>query len=272
MNLRKMKKIIAYFVSLVTVVVITVSCEMADFSDLNNPDDGTHVIVFGKFEERGDTPKIKTDDNRILEVVERGGAITEDDIEEADDRIRFNYSIISQSYSDSRRYKVRLHQFYPLLVKDVVRLSEYDEEEEAEFGKDPIKIVAAWFGGGYVNIEFEFEHNASSNITHYVNLVLDDVSVTSDNKVMLLLKHNLNGDNGKDIAKGIASFDFEDIDEMGQDNLTVGLSWRWYHENDNDRSGETIVFTQVVDKQNPSASDSALSGTNSTQYNKVSMK
>ena len=126
---------------------------------------------------------------------------------------------------DQNTYRVRINRYHQLLTKDIVRSSEAKDEE---LGDDPIQVKDAWFGGGYLNVRLGIEYNPSSNTSHLVNVIYDDVKSTSDT-IFLDLRHNAFADTIRTrIGAATASFNMEGIMAGKDDKVYVRLKWEWY--------------------------------------------
>ena len=126
---------------------------------------------------------------------------------------------------DQNTYRVRINRYHQLLTKDIVRSSEAKDEE---LGDDPIQVKDAWFGGGYLNVRLGIEYNPSSNTSHLVNVIYDDVKSTSDT-IFLDLRHNAFADTIRTrIGAATASFNMEGIMAGKDDRVYVRLKWEWY--------------------------------------------
>ena len=126
---------------------------------------------------------------------------------------------------DENTYRVRINRYHQLLTKDIVIGSQTGEKE---FGHAPIQVKDAWFGGGYLNVRLGIEYNPSSNTSHLVNVIYDDVKSTSDT-IFLDLRHNAFADTIRTrIGAATASFNMEGIMAGKDDKVYVRLRWEWY--------------------------------------------
>lgn len=126
---------------------------------------------------------------------------------------------------DENTYRVRINKYYNLLTKDILRDSEIQGEE---LGDDPIQVKDAWFGGGYLNVRLGLEYNPSSNTSHLINVIYDDVKSSSDT-IFLTLRHNAFADTVHTrMGSATASFNMEDIMAGKDSKVYVLLRWQWY--------------------------------------------
>lgn len=134
-------------------------------------------------------------------------------------------------------YDVRLNYYIEPLCKSALKLSQMTEEQKKEVGSDPISITKAWFSGGYLNLEFYCEFKSGSKVSHFINLVQNDV-VTKDGFYVLKLHHNSYGDSsnhedatGLRLGYGYASFPISSILPAGTEEADIELKWDWYIDN-----------------------------------------
>ena len=92
------------------------------------------------------------------------------------------------------------------------------EKNDDTYGTDPVNISEMWIGGGYLNIEFEF--NYGGNSVHYINLIKDEINATTP--YFFEFRHNAYNDEPRYRRKGIVSFDLASIDTNGEEvELTI---------------------------------------------------
>ena len=140
-------------------------------------------------------------------------------------RVRMNFTVLEQQRPHV--YDVEAHAFGKMLTKDAVRLSELDEAQRDSIGNDPIGVCAAWFGGGrYLNVIFGIRF-ADPDSRHFVNLVVDEENST-EQKVIVTLRHNAFGDGIFEMGYGRASFDISGLVPEGKNGMTVVLNWTDY--------------------------------------------
>ncbi|MDR2473325.1 MAG: hypothetical protein LBD53_07195 [Tannerella sp.] len=136
--------------------------------------------------------QILTDKGNTLIVTE---SYTSQSIENGK-RVFANFEVKSDKDSRKKIYEVKVNGFYQLLSKPVVNESYVLANEEVRrdsIGNDPFIDVYAWFGGDYININFEAFFKNYSSVKHLINLVYDDTRSTSDT-LYLSLKHNAYGE------------------------------------------------------------------------------
>jgi hypothetical protein len=111
-------------------------------------------------------------------------------------RVLANYEILSDKDKSKKVYEVKVNGFYQLLSKPLVNESFILEDEAARrdsIGNDPFCVVDAWFGGDYLNIDFNLYYSRSSGKKHMINLIYDDTRQVSDT-LYLTLRHNAYGE------------------------------------------------------------------------------
>lgn len=139
------------------------------------------------------------------------------------ERVFINCNVLGREGENT--YRVRINRYHQLLTKDIVVGS---QTEEKELGHTPIQVKDAWFGGGYLNVRLGMEFNPSSNTSHLVNVVYDDVKSTSDT-IFLTLRHNAFADTIRTrIGAATASFNLENIMSAKDSKVYVRLRWQWY--------------------------------------------
>lgn len=139
------------------------------------------------------------------------------------ERVFINCNILERE--DEKTYRVRINKYHQLLAKDIVRASDSQDEE---LGNNPVQVKDAWFGGGYLNVRLGLKYNPSSNTSHLLNVVYDDVKSTSDT-IFLTLRHNAFADTVRTrIGTATASFRMEDIMADKDSKVYVRLKWQWY--------------------------------------------
>ena len=187
-------------------------------------DDETYAMqeCYGIVDEVGPAPVVVTDEGDTLYVRENRDPrfVLEDGL-----RVRMNFTVTSPVRPHV--YDVVAHAFGLLLTKDAVRLSELGVAWRDSIGNDPIGVRAAWFGGGrFLNIVFGIRF-ANPDSKHFINLVVDEENSTQQ-QVIVTLRHNAFGDGILQEGYGRASFDISGLVPEGQNGMTVVLKWTDY--------------------------------------------
>jgi hypothetical protein len=157
---------------------------------------------------------------------------------ENDKRVLVSYEILSDREKSKKIYEVQVNGFYYLLSKPLVKESFILEQEEARrdsIGNDPFLQVNAWFGGDFINIDFEMLYGHTASKKHLINLVYDDTRAAADT-IFLALHHNAYGETpGKGILLykewGSCSFQLSDLLPEGVTSRPVKLMWTEYEHN-----------------------------------------
>lgn len=175
---------------------------------------------------------------------------------ENDKRVLVNYEILSDKDQSKQVYEVRVNGFYSLLSKPMLHESFIQEDEEARrdsIGNDPFNRIKAWFGGEFINIDFEVYYAPHSSKKHMINLVYDDTRASADT-VYLTLYHNAYGEvpgKGWSLVSGVgrSSFKITDILSDATVDVPVKLTW-WQYERYTNRPSErsgVLVFKKEGD-------------------------
>jgi hypothetical protein len=155
---------------------------------------------------------------------------------ENDKRVLVNYEILSDKDKNKKVYEVKVNGFYNLLSKPLVNESFILQEEEVRrdsIGNDPFVHVSAWFGGDYINIDFNIFYGQIVNKKHMINLIYDDTQAAADT-IYLTLRHNAYGEvpayNGAYLYQGWGrcSFKISDLLPEGVTSKPVKLMWTQY--------------------------------------------
>lgn len=97
----------------------------------------------------------------------------------------------------SNEYDVRVNYIVSVLTKEIVPLSEINEDMETE---DPLRVEYSWVSGGYMNLFIIFPVKLGSNTAHLINLVhegkMTDATTSEpiDGTYRFTLRHNAFGD------------------------------------------------------------------------------
>lgn len=105
-------------------------------------------------------------------------------------------------------YHIEIRGIVEVLTKDVIVMT---AESADSIGNDPINITGAWFGDGYLNIEFLFMGTSAPTKRHMVNLVHNEATEEDDENaeesfISLEFRHNAYEDQPLERLKGIVAF------------------------------------------------------------------
>lgn len=119
-------------------------------------------------------------------------------------RVIANYTILSDR-EGAYQHDVKLNDAYNVLTKDIFNITPATQDS---IGNDIIKITELNIGGGFINVAFQY---GGEYMTHFINLVYDELSDYNDGKIHLEFRHNTNGDNQRFLYKGVASFNLASL-------------------------------------------------------------
>ena len=140
-------------------------------------------------------------------------------------------------------------------------------------GNDPVAVSKAWFGGKYLNLEFNIPVQPASSTSHMLNLVQDDVTAHGDT-VCLTFRHNAFGDKPSDNERkgngklywswGNVSFDLSTIVPAGETSVPVKLIWEGY--TDGGAKTETMTLEGVFTLEDNGVEGKGLNYSAPNQY------
>ncbi len=228
----------------------------ASFMGCNDGDDNYYVVAgdswvsYGSLEQVGKDKNvgwaIRRDDGSRL-IVAKGLRVEGRDLKEGM-RVHVRYSIL-ESVRDAEglegymNYYIHLYSCKEVLTKQPVRqsfIAANEPHRQDSIGDDPIRVIGAWFGGKYLNVEFTMPMRENSNEKLLINVVMDDVQFHNDS-VYLTLRHNAYKDRpaagesvwGKGYVwkVGNVSFDLTSILSDNATSVPVKLLWKEYKKN-----------------------------------------
>lgn len=113
--------------------------------------------------------------------------------------------------------------FRDILNKDMVQVPGTVTDLDAEYGNDPVDIMASWMTSvedGYFTIHFE-TYSRGIGATHEVNLIQPD----PDKPYELEFRHNANGDTYGTRVWSIVAFDLSAFEFKEGEEVTFTLRW-----------------------------------------------
>ena len=154
---------------------------------------------------------------------------------ENDKRVFVNYEMLSDENKNKNVYEVKVNGLYSLLSKPLVNESfiiRNEEHRRDSIGNDPFNEIYTWFGGDYININFDVFHSQYSGKGHMINLVYDDLRADADT-IYLALYHNAYGEvpgEGRELYRRIGRSSFKVADLLPQDvtSKPVKITWSQY--------------------------------------------
>lgn len=164
----------------------------------------------------GNNMYIVEDSGDTLNVVSVGGSFAI----ASGSRIWVNYTILSDFIKNGHtQYNVHINGIETVKSK----LPIWDEFiDQDSVGHDKIDNIDAWFGmNKYLNIKFGY---AYFDRTHMISLVALKAESTED-KVVVELRHNADGDVETYYGKGVFSFDIRSLVPEGKDHVDIELRW-----------------------------------------------
>lgn len=246
-----------------TLLLLIFSVALTSCND-DGEDLGKRIVRYGVIVGDNSKYNIKCDDGTILNV--SVNLVPQIEVKNGD-RLIVNYTPLGPvPEGDRNEQYVRVNMLYSVLSKGPVAesfiLADSPKRNDS-IGNDPIRLLDAWFGGEYLNINFETERRPYSEVAHFINLVHDDTYTASDS-VMVTLRHNGYDDipaAGKETfsAFGRVSFKISSLIPEGKESIKLGLHWTEFGKTINDRvrkfdSGTFTPYgTDAVKAATPSA-------------------
>lgn len=122
----------------------------------------------------------------------------------AGQRSRVTYIKLEGKNASKDEVMIEVKYMLPVLIKDAI-----SRESLKGVIKDPVWLInQPWYGGGYLNFEFSYGDNESSEIKHEIQLVRDSIA---PNKIYMTFGHNANGDVSQKNVTALASFPLTSI-------------------------------------------------------------
>ncbi len=188
---------------------------------------------------------IKTEDNFYLKTDKGNNLYPQSssiDAGRLDDSMRVvaYYTLVSEGDAeDFYDYYINLTSLSEILTKPYFTFTaETTEEVRDSIGDDAIRVHSAWFTDQYLNLEFEYPGGGYA--VHYINLVMDEENLTTDEGAIILeLKHNANNDPYYRSMWSLAAFDLTELKR--EDNEPVEILLRW-KDKDNKYYEEELTF------------------------------
>lgn len=154
-------------------------------------------------------------------------------------RVVANYTILSDG-NNRYDHDIKLNDVYQVLTKPVMELTQANADS---IGNDPLRVIDAWVGSDYLNIEFEYP---GYNKRHMVNLVYSDLFDNGGDAVNLQFRQNGYGDEKRYWYRGIVSFDLTKLKKEGQTSVKLKVS-------STDQNGTVSTFDVSYDWSNKAA-------------------
>ena len=148
-------------------------------------------------------------------------------------RVQVQYSVVS-GVASTNEYTVEVAFLQDLFQKDLLFV---DTISRDTLKNDPVRIMGAWMGKDFLNIEFRFQGSGNKNFPHYIDLAMDSTKQDKEKHVALDLKHNANEDSPYQTYKVLMSVSLKDLRVNGQDSVQI-----WLRANDQIYKPESIIY------------------------------
>lgn len=149
-------------------------------------------------------------------------------------RVQVQYSVISKVAS-TNEYTVEVAFLQDLFQKNLLFV---DDISRDTLKNDPVRIMGAWMGKDFLNIEFRFQGSGNKNFPHYIDLAMDSTKQQDkENHVALDLKHNANEDATYQTYRVLMSVSLKELRVAGQDSVQI-----WLRANDQMYDPKSIIY------------------------------
>lgn len=231
-----MKRYIRRLIILLPVFFLAVSCMK------ESEKDSLYYFSLGEIESVGNEWddylfKIVLDNETMLIVVDYATEIIE---LVKEDRVFFTYTNLGPAGTEGgkRAYYAKIIGFDHIISKPVIKESfirENQEHRQDSIGDDLIMVKKMWFGGRFLNIEFEYLRKNMSEEPHMINLVWDDLS-EDDETINLTLRHNAYGELSDLVTNyGFCSFPLSMLVPEGENEVNIRLKYNWNGGSNNEK-------------------------------------
>lgn len=169
-------------------------------------------------------------------------------------RVVANFTLLSGE-KDGYSHYIRLNSLRNVLTKQIDTLSVSTPENSVLRGTAPINMADVWIGDGYVNIIFDYL--GSPYTTHYINLIVNELSTTAnpENGLWTLqFVHDANKDTGRYPFRGIVSFKIPD--NLQTDVNKIKISAKDY---DGETESVVINYKPMMSQDAPASIDKLTS-------------
>ena len=206
------------------VMTLATGCEKDDHNR------GEFLLSYGEITNSSPGYSIQLDNGVVLEIVRNHIPYASVKVGQ---RIIADYKIVGgriQVNDSTVKYPVELNDLYNVLSKPALYSGNINTPAQQDsIGNDRSEVVDAWISSKYFNINFNIFRN-NPNITHMVNLVIDEENSTPD-KIYLKFHHNAKGDYPHYRMFGRVSFDISPILSTLEKGKQVKfiLSWDGLH-------------------------------------------
>lgn len=151
-----------------------------------------------------------TDNNELYFVLDTGkkmyANLTKTGKQEEGQRYYVHFEILEEEKS-GYDYNIKIHNLEEIMTKSPFIMTEATIDS---IGDDKINITDAWFGDGYLNIQYQFLGTSNTSKQHIVSLVYNQIkdADTNTEEGYINLEFRLNALNNKpvEVINGIVSF------------------------------------------------------------------
>lgn len=139
-------------------------------------------------------------------------------------RVFIHFNLMNQDQPDYD-YNATIYQIENILTKDVYIMP---AEKADSIGDDYINITNLWIAQDYLNVQYLFYYDRTSEVKHMLNLVVntaaDSLWQEADSDYLPLeFRHNAFDERGNDRGVGLVSFRLASIDSLmtGKQGLSI---------------------------------------------------
>ncbi len=193
-----MKKSISFLV--VVMVCVAIMPIMQSCDNDNNNFSGNYIVAMATVAKEAGTvyPYFVLDNGKTVWVA--ASTVPYEGLSSGQ-RVIGNFTILSDD-RDGFDYFARVNNYTPVLTKDVINLTEANEDS---LGNSKTTITDIWIGADYLNVEFQMVY--PSYRKHLVNLVNNRmIPVDGDGYAHLEFRYNDLGDTDGKLIPNIVSF------------------------------------------------------------------
>lgn len=131
-------------------------------------------------------------------------------------RTWLNYTILSDSLSGFDHY-VKVNGIEPILTKKIAE--DLGEENDSEYGTDPVDVDDIWIGDGYLNVIFKFNYGGQER--HFVNLL---PAGDEENAYQVEFRHHAYEDPAHRAVRGIVCFDLSSLPDTEGETVKLAVT------------------------------------------------
>lgn len=152
------------------------------------------------------------------------------------------YATKSYEAGSTYDYDVKIESMWQVAVKDLVKVSSIQTEEDDTYGDSPILMSQSWLSGGYLNFILIVSHRRTQNYMGSVSLLYDDTK-SSSNELFFELRNKQEGDTWENPEMDESSTVFENLllsvpieslipAGMSTDQLKLNVEYKWFDAQD----------------------------------------